>query len=123
MWDPIEIRRRAERLFGENRVPTGKQLELIAAFSEDEQEAAQAAAQQRVEVTAHGYVNKSAEGTSVAAMSAEQVALIPRCAECAAHWMPADEKPWSAYLGGLDVKEPAEVVFYCPECAQREFSE
>jgi hypothetical protein len=25
------------------------------------------------------------------------------------------------YLGGDDLDEPAEVVFYCTECAEREF--
>ena len=38
-------------------------------------------------------------------MSAEQVALIPQCAEC-------------AYLDTDSV-----LVFYCPECAEREFGE
>jgi hypothetical protein len=40
------------------------------------------------------------------AMSAEQVALIPRCAECDAVWLPADEEHWCAYLGGDAVDEP-----------------
>ena len=51
-------------------------------------------------------------------MSAEQVALIPRCAECDALWLPADEERWSAYLTD---DEPPGVIFYCPECAEREF--
>jgi hypothetical protein len=51
-------------------------------------------------------------------VSAEQIALIVRCAECEALWLPADEERWSAYLTD---DEPAEVVFYCPECALREF--
>jgi hypothetical protein len=54
-------------------------------------------------------------------VSAEQVALIPRCAECEAHWLPADEECWRACLGGDDLDEPPEVVFYCPRCAEREF--
>jgi hypothetical protein len=29
------------------------------------------------------------------------VAIIPRCAECEAHWLPADD-------------EPPELAFYCP---------
>jgi hypothetical protein len=49
-------------------------------------------------------------------MSAEQVALIPRCAECAERWLPTDEERWRAYLDTDD-----ELVFYCPECAEREF--
>jgi hypothetical protein len=54
-------------------------------------------------------------------VSAESVALIPRCAECDAGWLPADEERWSAYLGSDTLDEPAEVVFYCPRCAEREF--
>jgi hypothetical protein len=53
-------------------------------------------------------------------VSAESVALIPKCAECDAAWLPADEERWRAYLGG---DEPAELAFYCPECAVREFSD
>jgi hypothetical protein len=33
-------------------------------------------------------------------------------------WLPADEQRWAAYLTD---DEPAEVVFYCPACAEREF--
>jgi hypothetical protein len=51
-------------------------------------------------------------------VSAEQVALIVHCAECDALWLPADEERCSAYLTD---DEPAELVFYCPECAGREF--
>jgi ribosomal protein S27AE len=51
-------------------------------------------------------------------MPAERIALIPRCAECGAHWLAADEERWRAYLGG---DEPPEVVFYCPRCSEREF--
>jgi hypothetical protein len=31
-------------------------------------------------------------------MPIEGVAIIPRCAECDALWLPADEDRWSAYL-------------------------
>jgi hypothetical protein len=31
-------------------------------------------------------------------MRAESVALIPRCTECDALWLPDDEERWSAYL-------------------------
>jgi hypothetical protein len=51
-------------------------------------------------------------------VSAEQVALIALCAECDALWLPADEERWSAYLTD---DEPSEIVFCCPECAEREF--
>jgi hypothetical protein len=45
-----------------------------------------------------------------------------RLAECEAAWLPADEERWRAHLG-IDehIDEPAELVFYCPECAEREF--
>ena len=54
-------------------------------------------------------------------MRTEDVALIPRCAECEAAWLPADEERWRAYLGGDPIDEPAEVFFYCRECAERKF--
>jgi hypothetical protein len=56
-------------------------------------------------------------------MSAESVAFIARCAECESEWLPADEERWRAYLGGDDLDEPAEVVFYCRCCAEREFGD
>jgi hypothetical protein len=42
----------------------------------------------------------------------------PRCAECEAHWLPADEERWQAWLTD---DEPPELASYCPECAEREF--
>jgi hypothetical protein len=54
-------------------------------------------------------------------MRAESIASIPSCAECGALWLPTDEERWSAYLGGNDLDEPGELVFYCPDCAVREF--
>jgi hypothetical protein len=54
-------------------------------------------------------------------VSLEGVALIPRCVECGAVRLPAGEERWRAYLGGDDLDEPAELFFYCPECAEREF--
>ena len=51
-------------------------------------------------------------------MSAEPVQLIPRCAECKAVWMPADKERWQArWIDGPDEV----LVFYCEECAEREF--
>ena len=50
-------------------------------------------------------------------MSAESVAL-PRCVECGAIWLPADEDRWEAYVSD---DEPPEFAFYCPRCAEREF--
>ena len=54
-------------------------------------------------------------------MPVEGVGLIPRCAECEAAWLPTDEERWRAYLGGDELEETPEVVFYCPDCASREF--
>lgn len=51
-------------------------------------------------------------------ISAEQVALIPRCAECLAVWLPDDDEHWRAYLDLDD-----NLVFYCPGCAEREFGD
>jgi hypothetical protein len=44
---------------------------------------------------------------------AEQVALIPQCAECKRVWLPDDGDRWQAYFDTDDV-----LVFYCPECAE-----
>lgn len=52
-------------------------------------------------------------------MSAQIVALIPRCAECEARWLPADEERWPAYLTD---DEPPEIAFFCPECSERELA-
>jgi hypothetical protein len=51
-------------------------------------------------------------------MPVDGVALIPGCAECEAAWLPADEERWCAYVTH---DEPPAVVFYCAECAEREF--
>ena len=51
-------------------------------------------------------------------MSAESVALMPKCAECHRVWLPADEDRWQAWL---TCDEPPEIAFYCPEYAGREF--
>ena len=51
-------------------------------------------------------------------MSAEQVGLIPQCAECNRLWLPDDGDRRRAYFDTDD-----ELVFYCPECAEREFLE
>lgn len=52
----------------------------------------------------------------------ESVALVPKCVECKALWLPADTERWRAYLGcDEDLDEPAEVVILCPSCAEREF--
>jgi hypothetical protein len=54
-------------------------------------------------------------------MPLDSVALIPKCVECEAAWLPADEDRWRAYLGGNDLDEPPGLVFYCRGCAEREF--
>jgi hypothetical protein len=53
---------------------------------------------------------------TIGRVSAEQVALILRCAECLEVWLPDDDDRWRAYLDTDD-----ELVFYCPECAECEF--
>ena len=56
------------------------------------------------------------------AVRIEDVALVQRCAECGALWRPNDRERWRAYLGYEDdLDERAELFFYCPECAEREF--
>ena len=49
------------------------------------------------------------------------VAVIPTCAECDRRCRPEDEERWRAYHVGDYLDEPPELVFYCPECAEREF--
>jgi hypothetical protein len=39
-------------------------------------------------------------------VSAEQVALIPQCAECGERWLPDDVERWSAYFDTGDELEP-----------------
>jgi hypothetical protein len=53
-------------------------------------------------------------------MSAESVALIPRCAECGARWLPADSARWQAHW--VDDGPDEKLVFYCSECGEREFA-
>jgi predicted RNA-binding Zn-ribbon protein involved in translation (DUF1610 family) len=49
-------------------------------------------------------------------VSAEQLAIIPTCAECGERWLPDDEDRWQAYFATDGV-----LIFYCPKCAEREF--
>lgn len=64
----------------------------------------------------------AAEGIHLdfALMNAEGVALIPRCTECRKMWLPMDGERWQAYW--VDEGPEEELVFYCPECAEREFN-
>jgi hypothetical protein len=40
--------------------------------------------------------------------------------QCERPWLPVDDEDWSAYLTD---DEPPEVVFFCPDCAEREFGD
>jgi hypothetical protein len=42
-------------------------------------------------------------------VSTEQVAVIPRCAECGERWLPDDEDRWRAYLDTDDELVPVGV--------------
>jgi hypothetical protein len=48
------------------------------------------------------------------------LSFIFTCAVCRRPWV-ADDERWRAYHVGDDPSEPAELVFYYPECAEREF--
>jgi hypothetical protein len=50
-------------------------------------------------------------------MSVERVALT-ECVECGDLWLQADEERWRTYLDTED-----EIVFCCPDCAEREFGD
>jgi hypothetical protein len=53
-------------------------------------------------------------------VSAGSVAVIAERAECDARWLLADEDRWAAYLTD---DEPPVLAFFCPACAEREFSD
>ena len=44
------------------------------------------------------------------------------CAVCRRPWVNDNER-WRAYHAGNDLDEPAELVLYCPDCAEREFGD
>jgi hypothetical protein len=50
---------------------------------------------------------------------ADPVTATPQCVECLTSWLPADRERWQAFWidDGLDER----LVFYCAECADREF--
>jgi hypothetical protein len=50
-----------------------------------------------------------------------EVGFITTCAVCHRQWLPGDAERWRAYHVGDDLDRPAELVFYCSECAKREF--
>jgi hypothetical protein len=47
------------------------------------------------------------------------LSFILSCAVCRRPWLSDDER-WRAYHAG-DLDRPAELVFYCPACAERAF--
>jgi hypothetical protein len=53
-------------------------------------------------------------------MAAESVVLTPECVECQRVSLPSDREHWEAYPAYV-TDEPPELVFYYPECAEREF--
>ena len=50
------------------------------------------------------------------------LSFILTCAVCRRPWV-TDAERWRAYHAGEDFNEPAKLVFYCPECAEREFED
>lgn len=54
-------------------------------------------------------------------VSAEQVALIPQCVERSRVWLPLDRERWEAYW--IDDGTEEKLVFYCPQCGDREFAD
>jgi len=50
-----------------------------------------------------------------------ELAFIATCVVCHRLWLPDDGERWRAYHAGDDLDEPAELVFYCPACAEPEF--
>jgi len=49
------------------------------------------------------------------------VAWIPKCAECHAIWLPADEEHWQAWI--RTTSRASWLSVFCPECAKREFGD
>jgi RNase P subunit RPR2 len=54
-------------------------------------------------------------------VSAEGVATVPQCKECGAVWLPGDSERWHCFV--VDDGPQDRLVFYCPECAEREFGD
>jgi len=54
-------------------------------------------------------------------VSAEPVALIPQCEECRRVWLRDDPERWHAEW--IDDGPDEKLVFYCPECAERQFGQ
>ena len=52
-------------------------------------------------------------------MSAEHVAVIPQCEQCAQLWLADDPERWRCYV--VDDGPDDKLLFYCCECTEREF--
>ena len=52
-------------------------------------------------------------------MAEPAVVLIPKCVECDQMWLPWDTDRWQAYW--IDDGPDEVLLFYCAECAKREF--
>lgn len=66
------------------------------------------------------YRHRKSRGPSrVTTVSAEPVALIPQCEECNKVWLPTEGETWQAHW--IDDGPDEKLVFYCWECAEREF--
>jgi len=50
------------------------------------------------------------------------LSFILTCSVCRRPWI-SDGERWHAYHVGEDFNEPPELVFYCPECAERAFGD
>jgi hypothetical protein len=57
---------------------------------------------------------------SVLALAMHGLTFIQCCVVCRRPWIACEER-WRAYYAGDEPSERAELVFYCPECAEREF--
>jgi len=63
-----------------------------------------------------------ARPAGVLAHAVHGLTFIKCCVVCRRPWITAEER-WRAYHVGDDPAEPAELAFYCPECAEWEFRE
>jgi hypothetical protein len=54
-------------------------------------------------------------------MSAQKVTLIPQCEECRALGLAGDPRRWRCYV--VDDGPDDKSLFYCRDCAEREFSD
>jgi hypothetical protein len=53
-------------------------------------------------------------------VTTEETRLLPVCQECSRVWLPSDRDRWRAYW--IDAGDEDELLFYCSDCAQREFA-